>query len=52
MGAKNEKSESEIFEKKKPVDKMKIMQRIFAIVLIIIMLFSVFGTFLFWLMQG
>lgn len=43
----------EVFEekKKRPIDKMKLAQRIFAIAVIIIMLFSVFGTLLFYLIH-
>ena len=41
----------EAFEKKRPVDKMKLAQRIFAIAVIIIMLFSVCGTHLFYLLN-
>lgn len=37
---------------KKPVDKMKIATRIFAIIVVFLMLFSVFGTLLFYLIQG
>lgn len=37
---------------KKPVDKMEIAGRILAIVMIISMLFSVFGTLMFYLIQG
>ncbi len=41
----------EVFEKKKPIDKMKLAQRIFAIAVIIIMLFSACGTLLFYLLN-
>ena len=37
---------------KKPMDKMKIAGRIIAIIMIILMLFSVCGTLIFYLMQG
>ena len=37
---------------KKPVDKMKLAGRIIAIMMIILMLFSVCGTLMFYLMQG
>ncbi len=37
---------------KEPVDKMKIAGRIIAIIMIILMLFSVCGTLMFYLMQG
>ncbi len=45
------KGNDEAFEKKKPIDKMKLAQRIFAIAVIIIMLFSVCGTLLFYLLN-
>lgn len=37
---------------KKPVDKMKIAGRIIAIIMVIMMVFSVCGTLMFYLMQG
>lgn len=37
---------------KKPVDKMKIATKIFAILVTFIMIFSIFGTLLFYLLQG
>ena len=37
---------------KKPVDKMKLAGRIIAVIMIILMLFSVCGTLMFYLMQG
>lgn len=37
---------------KKPIDKTKLATRIFAIVLMAIMVFSVCGTLLFYLIQG
>ncbi len=37
---------------KKPIDKMKLAGRIIAIMMIILMLFSVCGTLMFYLMQG
>ncbi len=37
---------------KKPVDKMKIAGRIIAIIMVILMLFSVCGTLMFYIMQG
>ncbi len=45
------KGNDEAFEKKKTIDKMKLAQRIFAIAVIIIMLFSVCGTLLFYLLN-
>lgn len=51
---KNKEFDEEVFEKKvkKPIDKMKIAQRIFAVLVIFLMLFSVFGTLLFYLLNG
>lgn len=46
-----EKAENEVFEKKKPFDKMKFAQKIFAIAVIVIMVFSVCGTLLFYLLN-
>lgn len=37
---------------KKPVDKMKIAGRIIALIMVILMLFSVCGTLIFYLMQS
>lgn len=37
---------------RKPVDKMKIATKIFAIVVVFLMLFSVCGTLLYYIMQG
>lgn len=37
---------------RKPIDKTKLMTRIFAIVLMFLMVFSVCGTLLFYLIQG
>lgn len=44
--------EKKIKKNKKPVDKMKIAGRIIAIIMVILMLFSVCGTLIFYLMQG
>lgn len=37
---------------KKPVDKMKIAGQIIALMMVILMLFSVCGSLIFYLMQG
>ena len=37
---------------KKPVDKMKIAGRIIALIIVILMLFSVCGTLIFYLIQS
>lgn len=37
---------------KKPVDKMKLATRIIAIIMIVLMVFSVCGTLMFYLLQG
>lgn len=37
---------------KKPVDKMKIAGRIIAILMVILMLFSVCGTLMYYVIQG
>lgn len=37
---------------KKPVDKMKIATKIFAILVIFLMVFSIFGTLLFYLIHS
>ncbi len=47
-----QKLEDEVFEKKKPLDKKKLVQKIFALTVIIMMLFSVCGTLLFYLIRG
>ena len=45
----------EVFEekkKKKPIDKQKILQKIFAVLVIIFMVFSVCGTLLYYLLNN
>lgn len=46
-GLKTEKKKN-----KKPVDKMKLAGRVLALIMIILMLFSVCGTLIFYLMQS
>ena len=51
---KEEKKKKKMEKKanKKPVDKMKIATRIFAILVIFLMVFSVCGSLLYYLIQG
>ena len=47
--------ENEVFEekkKKKPVDKMKIATKIFAVIVVFLMVFSVCGSLLFYLLNS
>ncbi len=54
LNQKEEKKKMKLEKKanKKPVDKMKLISQIFAIIFIVLMLFSVCGTLLFYLIQG
>ena len=47
-----QKMKEEKKKNKKPIDKTKLSTRIFAIVLMLLMVFSVCGTLLFYLIQG
>lgn len=52
MNKEEQKSIKEKKKNKKPVDKMKIAGRIIALIMVIMMVFSVCGTLMFYLMQG